>query len=74
MQLPPNMGATYTTGFRSIFSDLAAKNDIALIPFILEDVGGVAALNQNDSIHPTVEGHKIVANNVWKVLSDFINP
>jgi acyl-CoA thioesterase-1 len=74
MQLPPNMGATYTTGFRSIFTDLAAKNDIALIPFILEDVGGVAALNQNDGIHPTVEGHKIVANNVWKVLSDVINP
>jgi acyl-CoA thioesterase-1 len=74
MQLPPNMGETYTSGFRSIFSDLAVKNDLAFIPFILEDVGGVASLNQSDGIHPTVEGHKIVANNVWAVLSAVINP
>jgi acyl-CoA thioesterase-1 len=74
MQLPPNMGETYTSGFQSIFSDLATKNNLAFIPFILEDVGGVASLNQSDGIHPTVEGHKIVADNVWEVLSDVINP
>jgi len=74
MQLPPNMGATYTSEFRSIFSDLATKNDLALIPFILEDVGGVAALNQNDGIHPTVEGHRIVADNVWAVLKNVMDP
>jgi len=72
MQLPPNMGQDYTSKFKSIFSDLANENDIALIPFILEDVGGVPSLNQNDGIHPTVEGHKIVAQNVWDVLEDVI--
>jgi acyl-CoA thioesterase I len=68
MQLPPNMGQDYTAQFRAIFSDLASENNIAFIPFILKDVGGVKELNQNDGIHPTAEGHKIVAGNVWEVL------
>lgn len=72
MQLPPNMGQDYTSGFKSIFSELATKNNIAFIPFILEDVGGIKDLNQNDGIHPNLQGHKIVAKNVWEVLSDVI--
>ncbi|WP_299252909.1 arylesterase [uncultured Aquimarina sp.] len=73
MQLPPNMGQEYTTGFRTIFSDLAKQNNIAFIPFILKDVGGIAELNQNDGIHPTVEGHKIVAQTVWEVLKPMLD-
>ncbi|WP_299311654.1 arylesterase [uncultured Aquimarina sp.] len=73
MQLPPNMGQEYTTGFRTIFSDLAKHNNIAFIPFILKDVGGIAELNQNDGIHPTVEGHKIVAQTVWEVLKPMLD-
>lgn len=68
MQLPPNMGQDYTSEFRNIFADLAKKNNLKLIPFILENVGGIPELNQSDGIHPTVQGHKIVANTVWKVL------
>lgn len=68
MQLPPNMGQDYTTDFKAIYSELAAKNNIAFIPFILKDVGGIKELNQNDGIHPTAEGHKIIANTVWEVL------
>lgn len=72
MQLPPNMGQTYTSTFKEIFSELAAKNEVALIPFILEDVGGIATLNQADGIHPTVEGHQIVAETVWRVLAPLL--
>ena len=72
MQLPPNMGQEYTSGFKAIFSDLAEENDIALIPFILEDVGGIPDLNQRDGIHPTEEGHKIVANTVWETVGPII--
>ncbi|MBQ4802160.1 arylesterase [Aquimarina sp. MMG015] len=68
MQLPPNMGAEYITEFRNIFPDLAQKNELALIPFLLKDVGGIPELNQADGIHPTIEGQKILANNVWEVL------
>lgn len=68
MEIPPNMGQDYTTEFRTIFSDLASKNELVFIPFILENVGGVKELNQRDGIHPTAEGHRIVAENVWEVL------
>lgn len=68
MQMPPNMGQEYTTEFRSIFPDLAKQNDGTLIPFILEGVGGEARLNQSDGIHPTEEGHQIVAENIWREI------
>jgi acyl-CoA thioesterase-1 len=73
MQLPPNMGADYITEFKTIFPELAKKNDLALIPFLLKDVGGIPELNQADGIHPTVDGHKILASNVWEVLVPIIN-
>jgi len=72
MQLPPNMGQDYITEFKTIFPELATKNELYLIPFLLKDVGGMPALNQADGIHPTVEGHKILAKNVWTVLEPII--
>jgi acyl-CoA thioesterase-1 len=72
MQMPPNMGATYTSEFKAIFSTLATKNKMTYIPFLLEGVGGVAKLNQGDGIHPTAEGHKILAENVWKELKGLL--
>lgn len=68
MQMPPNMGADYNTAFAKIFPDLAQANAAALVPFLLEGVGGKPDLNLPDMIHPTAEGHRIVAENVWKVL------
>ena len=72
MEIPPNMGQTYTTEFRNIYTDLAAKNKMTLIPFLLEGVGGEPELNQADGIHPTAEGHLIVAENVWKQLEKLL--
>lgn len=68
MQMPPNLGADYARDFQEAFVRLAQKNKATLIPFLLEGVGGRADLNLPDRIHPTVEGHKIVAENVWKHL------
>ncbi|CAM3755667.1 arylesterase [Mucilaginibacter galii] len=68
MQIPPSMGATYVNNFKAIFPKLAAKNNMTLVPFLLDKVGGIAKLNQADGIHPTEEGAKIVASNVWTVL------
>ena len=68
MQIPPNLGTTYTREFRGLFKELADKNKAVLIPFLLEGVGGIPKLNQPDGIHPTPAGHKIVANTVWNVL------
>jgi acyl-CoA thioesterase-1 len=68
MQVPPSMGADYANSFKAMFPQLAQKNHIALIPFLLDNVAGIPNLNQRDGIHPTAEGAKIVANNVWDVL------
>jgi len=68
MQMPENMGKDYTTRFRDVFARVATENRATLIPFMLEGVGGKAELNQPDRIHPTAEGHKIIAATIWKVL------
>ena len=68
MQVPPSMGQTYVRDFKNIFPALAAKNHLPLVHFLLDGVGGNPKLNQPDGIHPTTEGAKIVAGNVWKVL------
>jgi acyl-CoA thioesterase-1 len=72
MLVPPNLGSDYTTQFSKIFPDLAKKNKAALIPFLLEGVAGDEKLNNSDGIHPNVEGHKIVAGNVLKVLEPYL--
>jgi acyl-CoA thioesterase-1 len=68
MQMPSNLGKDYTEGFAKIFPEVAETNHAALVPFLLEGVAARPELNQVDQIHPTAEGHKIVAENVWKVL------
>ncbi|HUG12994.1 MAG TPA: hypothetical protein VMM36_18395, partial [Opitutaceae bacterium] len=54
--------------YRAAFQTAAAAAGAAVIPFLLEGVGGVPELNLGDGIHPTAEGHRIVAENVWQVL------
>ena len=72
MQVPPNMGEDYGSSFRAIFPQLAKKNGAQLIPFLLEGVGGNPGLNLPDGVHPSAEGHKIVAENIWKVLEPLL--
>jgi acyl-CoA thioesterase I len=72
MQMPANMGPEYVAKFREIFTRVAKEEKTALIPFLLEGVGGKAELNQSDRIHPTAEGHRIVAENVWKTLKPLL--
>lgn len=72
MEVPPNMGSKYASEFRVIFAEIAQKNNMALVPFLLDKVGGVPELNQSDGIHPTPEGHKILAENVWVILKDLL--
>jgi acyl-CoA thioesterase-1 len=72
MEAPPNLGETYTSEFWRTFSDLATLRDAALVPFLLEDVGGVRSLNQDDGIHPTAGGHRVLADNVWAVLAPLL--
>jgi acyl-CoA thioesterase-1 len=62
------MGGKYVTEFRAVFREIAEKNNIPFVPFMLEGVAGNVKLNLRDGIHPTGEGYRIVAENVWEVL------
>ncbi len=68
MEAPPNLGATYTRRFRQAYRDIAEKNGIPLVPFLLEGVAGIDSLNQADGIHPTAAGQRRLAENVWQIL------
>jgi len=72
MLVPPNMGPDYTKQFKEVFPELAKKNKATLIPFLLEGVGGNEKLNLPDGIHPNIEGHKIVAETIWKAISPML--
>ncbi len=68
MEALPNYGREYARRYRAIFPELAKKNDVVLIPFLLAGVAGIPSLNQADGIHPTAEGQRRVAETVWRAL------
>lgn len=72
MMVPPNLGETYTTQFKSLYPELAKKNNAVLIPFLLEGVGGNEKLNLPDGIHPNAEGHKIVGQTVTRYVAPLV--
>lgn len=72
MEAPTNLGPGYTDSFRQVFQEVALENEAHLVPFLLDGVAGFTQLNQADGIHPNVEGHKIAADNVWKILEPLL--
>jgi acyl-CoA thioesterase-1 len=73
MEAPTNLGTMYTAAFRDVFVTVAETEGVYLIPFLLNGVAGVPELNQEDRIHPTAEGHGMVARNVWAVLEGVLD-
>jgi len=67
MTLPPNYGPDYIAAFQHVYSDLAAKHRVALIPFLLEGVAGTSRM-QRDGLHPTADGNRLVAATVMRYL------
>jgi acyl-CoA thioesterase-1 len=68
MQLPDYAVDDYVSAFGRMFTDLAAKNRAALVPYLLQGVAGDPSLNVPDGIHPNTAGQKILAETVWRVL------
>jgi acyl-CoA thioesterase-1 len=68
MQLPGYTADDYVSAFGNMFAVLAAKNQGALVPYLLEGVSGNPSLNLPDGIHPNAAGQRILAENVWRVL------
>lgn len=68
MQMPPSLGPDFARQFAELFPAVAEKNGATFLPFLLEGVGGVEALNQGDRIHPNPAGHARIAETVWQVV------
>ena len=73
MEAPPNYGPEYVQSFRMAFREVAGRERVLLIPFLLDKVGGVSTLNQADGIHPNAEGARMIAETVWPVLRSVID-
>ncbi len=72
MQAPPNLGRAYTTRFRRAYADVASRDNLTLVPFLLEGVAGKVELNQADGVHPNERGEPIVAGNIWRSLESVV--
>lgn len=72
MEAPPNFGAIYTRSFHAIYPEVARKENVVLLPFLLDGVAGIPRLNQPDGVHPNLTGERIVADNVWKALKPVV--
>jgi acyl-CoA thioesterase-1 len=73
MEAPPNFGQEYATAFRQAFRDVALKERVLFIPFLLNNVAGRSDLNQGDGIHPNEQGTQVVAETVWSVLGPLLD-
>lgn len=72
MEAPPNYGVSYTRSFRAIYPEVARKENVTLLPFLLGGVAGFPRLNQPDGVHPNLSGERIVADNIWKALKPMV--
>ena len=72
MKLPLNYGADYREEFEEVFPELAEELNVPFLPFLLEGVADNPNLMQNDGIHPSEEGNKIVASKVMEVLEPLL--
>ena len=70
MLIPPNYGEEYSKRFKEMYEEIKNKYNLKSMPFLLDEVAGVQNLNQIDGIHPNVEGHKIIAKNVFKFIKE----
>lgn len=72
VRLPPNYGVRYTTAFAEVFPKVASETGSALVPFVLEGIGGVPSMVQSDGIHPTAEAQPRLLDNVWPMLKPLL--
>jgi len=72
MRAAPNLGGEYGAAFDASFGGVATRHQAAFIPFLLDGVAAVPGLNQADGIHPTAEGHEILARTVWGALEPLL--
>jgi acyl-CoA thioesterase-1 len=73
MEAPPNYGKEYATAFRQAYREVAERERVVFLPFLLDKVAGQSTLNQGDGIHPNERGTRLVADNIWSVLKPLLD-
>ena len=68
IQVPPNYGREYAEGFKTMFSELAAGGQAALVSFLFEGLQDTAEYFQADRMHPNEAAQPILLRNVMQVL------
>lgn len=72
MHLPPNYGDYYNNKFHRVYTDLERSYQVGLIPFLLDKVGGINELIQEDGLHPNEKAQPIILENVWLCLQKLL--
>jgi len=72
MRIPPNYGQRYTTDFAQMYHDLAARDTLPLVPFLLESVALDPSRLQDDGLHPNASGEPLVLNTLWPQLAPML--
>jgi acyl-CoA thioesterase I len=72
MDIPTSYGPAYTREFAQLYERLAREEAVAIVPQFIREVGADPALMQPDGLHPTVEGHRRLAELLAPTLSDLI--
>lgn len=72
MKMLPNLGPEYSSAFEAVYTETAKAQDITLIPFFLEGVAGHRSLNQEDGIHPTARGYRIIVKNIYPYILNVV--
>lgn len=72
MRAAPNLGREYGREFDAVYPSLAESFGAGLVPFLLEDVAADRQLNQADGIHPTAEGHALIADRLWSRIESIL--
>jgi acyl-CoA thioesterase I len=65
MRTFPNMGSNFAKKFEEVFKKVSKDENVPLTEFLLVKVAGIKSLNQKDGIHPTAEGHKLMAETIY---------
>jgi len=73
MRIPPNYGRTYTEKFNGTYTELAARYDVVLLPFLLQEIALEPDLMQADGIHPTATAQPLIMEQVWSALEPILD-
>jgi acyl-CoA thioesterase-1 len=68
MRLPPNYGPRYTADFSQMFADIAQKDHLPFVPFLLEPVALNPDLMQADGLHPGARAAPLILDTLWPRL------